>query len=302
MVRRWWVAAVVVTSVLAGCGRETPAREPGPPVWVEAECPRAQVGPGTEERGAIPDDFVTAHVLRCRSEVREVPGEGSWTFQVTEHAETSVASVASLVELLRGSSAALTADACRAMLVIPPYVLLVDAEGRAVLPAVPTDECGQPRQEIIDAVEDLPYRVVSETRLDQSQTERSAETGCSDPWKDMTAIDAGTAGAARPLWPEPVDSLRVCVYGAISGGDLPVGRLETAHELTSAPAADLVKALDGTGPAAACTDRHSRFAVLQPDGQASWATVELDGCRRVQRPDGTLGQLDARTIGLVTAR
>lgn len=41
-----------------------------------------------ETRGGIPDGFVAAWLLRCRDEVREVPGEGGWSVRVTERSDT----------------------------------------------------------------------------------------------------------------------------------------------------------------------------------------------------------------------
>lgn len=48
---------------------------------------------------------------------------------------------------------------------------------------------------------------------------------------------------------------------------------------------------------AACTVTHTRFAVLH--SRADSATVELDGCRRLLRPDNTFGQRDESTTALI---
>lgn len=303
MFRRSWVIAVGVTLVLGtamGCGRNAspPGRqgtdEPGPPVWAEPECP-APRPLQTEDRGGIPDGFVTAWVLRCRTEIREAPGKPGEIVRITERADTSAAD---LVHLLRRPSDPPSNGPCPLVAVFPPYFLLVDTDGRAILPAVPTNGCGQPRDDILDTLDALPFHTVSETLEHTTQSQLSAETGCSDTWKDMIALDADHArpAPARPLWSEPVESILVCVYDRISGSTLPVGRLDTGQEVTGAPAAALRDALDAAGPAADCSTPHTRFAVLTPEGLADWAMAELDGCQRVRRPDGTLGQLTTELI------
>ena len=93
--------------------------------------------------------------------------------------------------------------------------------------------------------------------------------------------------------------MRVCVYDPMPGKDVPGGRLRTARTIDGGAAADLVAALDKAGPAAACSVPHSRFALVAPGGPKSWAMAELDGCHRLLRPDGTLGQLDDRVVGLL---
>lgn len=243
----------------------------------------------------MPDDFVAAWVLRCREEVREVPGDGSWNVLVAERADTSAAD---LVDLLRGPSDSLADGPCRTIGIIPPYFLLVDDEGRALLPALPTDGCGLPREEVLDLVDTLPYRTISEERLSRTQSRTSAETGCPDSWKDTIAIDADQAqpAPARELWPVRTESLRVCVYGDITAGEIPTGELESGHVTQARPLRD---ALEDAGPALPCATAHTRFAVLTTEPEGGWATVELDGCRRLQRPDNTLGQLDQHTTDLI---
>jgi hypothetical protein len=247
-------------------------------------------------RGRIPEDFVTAWVLRCRSETRDVPGQGKKIFQIAERADTGAAE---LVARLRRPSEPRTDGPCPAIMVVAPYFVLVNADGRGILPAVPANACGQPNLELVKPLDSMAFRVLSEVATGQAQSQNSADTGCSDSWKDLVALEERTArpGPARHLWSYPVSSVRVCVYDRISGGDLPVGRLAGGRSLAAEDARLLLDALDGVGPAGACTAPHTRIAVVH--GGAQWAVAELDGCRRLLRPDHTLGQLDERVVALL---
>jgi hypothetical protein len=293
---RWMICVFAVVLVVAGCGSKTVPAAAGPPVWVEPSCPEKQelFPGGSVTRGSIPADFGTAWVLRCRTDVRDLPGKGKWQVQITERADTAAPE---LMEQLRKPSDERSEGACTLDFVVPPYFVLVDAGGKAILPAVPADGCGKPRQSALRALEALPFRAISETPLNQVQTPESAATGCASSWKDMLTISADSAepGPAAPLWSRPVSTFRVCVYDRISGGQLPVGQFSSARELTGEPARALLTALNAAGPAAACSAPHTRFAVLTAEGVADWATVELDGCHRLLRPDNTFGQLDAAT-------
>lgn len=287
----------LLLGVAVGCG--TPAGQrievDAAPVWVDPVCPGNAGAPlgMDDERGGIPDDFVTAWVMRCRDEDRDVPGDGSWTVRIAERADTPAAE---LVELLREPSDPLPdGEMCPAVAYVKPYFLLVDAGGRALVPDVPTSSCGQPRPGVKDFLDTLDYRVVAETRVARTQSQESVDTGCADAWKDGIAIGSPSPGPAAPSG--LTGEIRVCVYGAIDGEGTLVGHLEAGH---TAPAT-LADALDAAGPAAPCDKPHTSFAVLTTaGGNGPWAEVELDGCLRVLRSDNTLGQLDQQTIAMVT--
>jgi hypothetical protein len=261
---------------------------------MDQTCPSPEKVLDSPPRGGIPEDFATAAVVRCRQDVQEFPGEGTWTVMITERADTPASD---LIAELRQPSDTPSGDPCPAIAVFAPYFLLVDGAGRALLPAVPTDACGLPRQEVQKALDALSYTEVSRARVGQSQSQRSAETGCPDAYKDMITITEGTPAPARDLWPPDVATVGVCVYAV---ADSVSGRLETGLVLRGPLATALGEALNEAGEAAPCTSPHTRFAVLTPSPQAAETFLELDGCRRVLRPDNTLGQVDQQTIGLLT--
>jgi len=292
MLRRLGVAALVIGAA-AACGEPVAATKvaDAPPVWVKAECPTEDTF--STERGGIPADFVASAVLRCRSENRDVPGEGTWTVRVTERADGPVPK---LLDMLRKPSEPLPANTmCPAIAYSKPYFMLVDAEGKALLPDVPTAACGKPHDEVTRFLDKLAYQTVAETRTGQATSEQSNETGCSDTWKDTILLESPKAAQGGAMWPDPVDKLRVCSY-AVSGD---IGRLSNGFSLTGPEVSALRSALDTAGPAGECDTPHTRFAVVFPP-RGGVATVELDGCFRFQSSDNTLGQLNKDVVAVLT--
>lgn len=99
----------------------------------------------------------------------------------------------------------------------------------------------------------------------------------------------------------PVTRLNVCLYRTPGdGGGLPVGRFASGRTITGPSLRRLLRALHTAPPAAGCDRRHTCFAVLHP-AAGEVAYVEADGCHRLLRPDGNLGQLDAVTVRHLTA-
>lgn len=324
MVRKAGLATLLLVTVLSGCGTaatpggaqvtlapatgapDGPVRSgPALPGYAGSDCPKEAglanlfpAAPPPAEPGPVPDGFTPTWVLRCRTEVRDLPGQGQWNVVVTERADTAATE---LVEQLRRPSDPRTAEACTLELVVPPYFLLVDAAATAILPEVPTDICGKPRREVLELVNSLEYRTLAEAPVAQVRSPESVESGCSDSYKDVIALGhvgrAAPADPAHPLWPEPTPAtVQVCVYGQISAGELPAGTLTRGHTLDGDAASGLLAALRTAGPAAQCSTPHTGFAVLTVPGFSQPALVELDGCHRLVRPDNSLGQLDAATV------
>jgi hypothetical protein len=308
-----WQAGLITLALgllLAGCGKPltpgapsnvvvAPATAPadgqlGLPMFGPQSCPKDGV-PGVDgalptEESSIPEDFTTAWVLRCRSEIRELPDKGKWTVLITERADTPAAE---LVAELRKPSDPRTNNPCTLELVIAPPVLLVDRSGKAIRPVVPTDGCGKPRAEALASINGLTFRVLSETPVGLVQTPRSATTGCPDSYKDLIYLEPRAQPApARQAFPVVTKDVRICVYQ--SAGE--VGKLISGRTIGDGV---LVESLDKAGPAAACPTAHTRFATVSPVDSSEGVVVELDGCHRMLRADHTLGQLDAATVAKI---
>jgi hypothetical protein len=153
------VPAVLAAALLAtACGADEPPRQAAP-VRVAATCPPAgeQVG-----GGGVPADFRATAVIRCTSQVRQLPGRrGDWLVRVEERAAAGLERL--LAELRRPSDPRDPGRSCTLEQLIVPYFMLIDAAGQAMVPAVPTDDCGKPRPEIVEALNALRYRTVSVT-------------------------------------------------------------------------------------------------------------------------------------------
>jgi predicted small lipoprotein YifL len=304
---RWMLslATLLFVLTLAGCGKAAPPGSDGKaPVLVDPVCPDKPAAlPGDPnaprvETSVVPADFVTVAVVRCRSEVRDQPGQGKWSVQITERADSPATE---LVAELRKPSDARTAELCTLELVIPPLFFLLDPAGKAIAPAIPTDSCGKPRRDARAELDKLPFRTVSEKPVAQVQSPQSQGSGCADSWKDMFAIQAKDARRSTgSTLNTPVTTLTVCGYDKLTGDQLPVGHLSGSHAIDGEAARNLLAALDKAGPAADCGAQHTRFAVLTgPNNTGGHAMVELDGCHRLLRADGSLGQLDDATVLMV---
>lgn len=290
MLRQLGIAALVVGAVV-GCSSaaEQPKAAGEPPVWVDVACPSQDLFDASGKRGGIPADFVAAAVVRCRTEVRNASGEGVWVVRITERADLPVPK---LVEMLRRPSDKPSSGACATIGYIVPYFLLVNEEGRTLAPAIPTEPCGAPRREVLDTLDFLPYRTVTETPVAHTN---STSDGCYDRRKDVIATEPPKPAPATPVWSDASDSFSVCVY-KVSGE---AGKLETEFSLSGEEATALKAALSAAGLAEPCDRPHTRFATMRaPTG--SDALVELDGCHRFLRPDNTFGQLDEDVVAMFT--
>ncbi len=289
------VAAVLL---VAGCGSgngsgsTSPAPVSGPG---SARCPVDGLPEGT-----VPAGFATAWVLRCNNVVRPVPGEGRWSFLVTERADTGIDRL--LAALSRPDEDSPAGIACAGDGVGASPVALVDAAGRVVHPRLPRNACNEPQRQVDDALAALRFREVKATRLHQEQSQQSIDTGCGQMWTDLNdEMLMGRPAAARPMWPKAPGAVLVCLWQP-PGSGLP--RLLAARTVVGAELTSLLARLDRVpAPAKPCTVPHHRFALIEyvRNGQFdSAAYAELDGCRRVMRPDRTLGQLDQATADLIT--
>jgi hypothetical protein len=299
------VAAVLLT---AGCGSATgPGNGSGQGSGSTGDGPAPVSGPGSARcpieglpEGTVPAGFATAWVLRCSQVERRVAGAGRWWFRVEERADTGLDA---LLAALRAPDGTIRpGTACAGVGVGASPVALVDAAGRVVHPRLPRDGCDQPQRQVSEALAALRFRELKATRLHQEQSQQSIDTGCGQMWIDLNdEMLTGRPAADRPAWRKVPESVLVCLWQP-QGSDQP--RLLAGSTVAGAELAGLLARLDRL-PAGkvACTVPHHRFALieyLRHGGFDSAAYAELDGCRRILRPDHTLGQLDEATAELIT--
>src|SRR6185295_13397090 len=100
MLRQLGIAALLVGAAV-GCAPDRSSTAGEPPEWVDAVCPGQDLFGSSEKRGGVPADFAATAVVRCRTEVRTKPGDGTWVVRITERADLPVPK---LVEMLRRPS------------------------------------------------------------------------------------------------------------------------------------------------------------------------------------------------------
>jgi hypothetical protein len=269
--------------------------------------PGAPAPPGLECRGvtggSLPADAAPSAVLDCLPITGHMPGDGEWLFRVDRRATD----LERLVAALRLPSKPRTHGGECTTDVRGPVVVLLEVEGRVVPVDPPRDECHHPRPEVIAAYKALHWTETGRTPLQRKRSQAAVADGC-EIWKDMLAIDAGTA-ASRPGGPGAVPTrgeLRVCRYRSV----YPAGWKPASNVVVDGVPLDgfvpaggvrdrIVAGLSDAGPAVACDQRHTRFAIVfVGTGQAY---VELDGCLRVLAPDGTLRQGTRDLVTLLTS-
>ncbi|CCH20901.1 hypothetical protein [Micromonospora lupini] len=320
---------------LSGCaGPANSPRDPGPAEIVEKwtscaeSAPRAGVvlpvppgsaGPsaaspggatpaGVEPKiGRIAPAFVPVAAVLCGREVR--PGAGGGREQVaTERRADEIGALVAALRLsdqVRGRGEV----ACTADLVIPPWLALLDDQGRWLRPYVPTDVCGKPRPEVRAALDGLRLTTVDSRTVGLVESSEAETAGCEQRWSDMVWVEThlGRPGRVVPGADPTVGPLRLCVYEvppSERGGGKPAGDFVYGGPLPTERQTKALRALTTTRPAADCATPASRFAVLRSldGGEPEWY-VELDACRRfvvVAAAGGTqLGQGDATLAALL---
>jgi hypothetical protein len=199
--------------------------------------------------------------------------------------ENRTTDVTALVAALRLPDEPRTADLCTLELYVPPFLALLDEQGRWVQPGMPLNSCGKVRREVRDALDKL---AVPETE--------AAEAACSRQWADMVWVTGqlGAAGQGQPAvvppgFDGPVE-VRLCVYRVPEnqqGSGKPAGDLVSGRSLSEPQWAAVKREIESAPAAPDCQTPASRFAVLHFG--AGQLYVELDGCRRLLAPaaDGT---------------
>ncbi|MFC3500937.1 hypothetical protein ACFOOK_08180 [Micromonospora krabiensis] len=313
MTRRLAVAtAGILGVVLTGCGADGPTGErlrgDGPLRVTERwsscadEAPATGMLPaGATDAPTLPlldDTFTPVAVILCGQQVQRRPDGG----QELVATERRAGEVTALVAALRLPDEPRYEGPCTLDMVIPPWLALLDQQGRWVRPGIPVGPCGKPRTEVTEALDRLSTTTVATRPVQEVESSEAAAAGCAQRWADLVAVQVATGGRTGPVSGPPAYAdrivLRLCVYQVPErerGSGKPAGDFAYGRILTPDQAEAVTGALAATGPVVACATHAGRFAVLRPArGPGADVYVELDGCRRVlvTAPDGSasLGQ------------
>jgi hypothetical protein len=196
-------------------------------------------------------------------------------------------------------------------LYLPPFLVLLDAQGRWVRPGLPSDECGKVRAEVRDAVQGLRLTPVTSRPIQEIESSEAAAAGCSQQWADMVWVAGGSGVTGEPaVVPPGFDGpvrVRLCVYrvpAGQQGSGKPAGDFVSGRYLSGEQWAGARREIESAAPADPCTTPASRFAVLHIG--AGQLYVELDGCGRLLATtaagDETLRKASPALLALLTAR
>ena len=239
-------------------------------------------------RTALPADFHPVAAVRCMSRSRMVPGDGEWSFADADRADSGLAAMLAALRLPPQPTPT-GQYACPAVGILVPPFALVDASGAVVAPILPQSFCGQPLEQVLDAMNALPWRTETEQKTTRLQTQAELDTGCSPAYKDLFALPVLTtprpwSEVRAPAAPGP---LKACVY-TVPGDPKTTDPQFASGTTFSSAEVDAVDqalaAMDGTAPAPACATVATRFAMFTGLG-LNYAVIELDGCHRIQWPN-----------------
>lgn len=271
------VAAGLVLAI-AGCAHSTGTPVVNP-VWHSCAADRDPNGGGTDALPRLDASFAPVAAVICRTVDQKRPGGGTDQLAVEDRATD----VTALVTALRLPDGKHTDGGCTLDLVVPPWLVLLDAQSRWIRPGVPIDGCHHPRREVLNAISALHTTRVSSHLLRTVISDGAAASGCGQDYSDMAWAQLRndpTRTAAPTAVPTPAAPVKVCIFrvpASERGGPKPGADYESNLTLTPQQWDAVEHELTHAGPPAPCRTSASRIAVLD-DG----TVAELDGCRLVR--------------------
>ncbi|MCU1593153.1 MAG: hypothetical protein JWO12_545 [Frankiales bacterium] len=283
---------LLVGLLLAGCGNasvaarsEGPSSPPAAPTFspspLPGTVPESQACPNLEPEHLPSDQDTVTDAFICEQGARTVPGDGIWSFSSVKRLTSG------LNELLRAYSKPDDTTqppggaVCSAVGTSPLTVWLHSDRGTSAVRAT-REVCGEPTKEAAAAYAALSTTVVSETKLQQVQSQLSIDSKCPEAYKDVLSLeeqDGRKQENSRTL-PTPVSGrASVCTYTVEvdKDGDR-VGRLTKHHDLDAEQLKTLNEALTHVKVDGTCS-RHDQtgFALLDT-GKPDPLFIALGGC------------------------
>ncbi len=244
-------------------------------------------------------DFTPVAIVVCGNAVQQRAGGGEDLVAVEQRSED----VAAVVAALRMPDEPGTTGPCTADLPAAPWLAVVDAEGRWMRPGIPLSPCRKQRAEFRRAMDALPLTTVATRTIAEITSAEAANSGCSQSWKDVIAIETTSGPGLRSGKPEPFPAgpVRLCVFEVSQEkGD---GEFAYGTVLPEDRRVPIEQALLKAGQPEPCNVHASRFALVWSASGADPLTyVELGGCHRIMSTGigGTvLAQGDAALAALL---
>jgi hypothetical protein len=282
----------------SGTPTPVPTTTAGPPI-VPGQ-PACDGWPADAARGMLPPTFVPVEVLRCVGGYQTIPGKGQWQTATLQRADKDLAALIAALRLppvLRTPRGML----CPALAMLPPQIAVVNAEGKTLVPRLPTSGCGLIQGQVLTALAELQWQTVSVRLIAQVQTPAETANGCAPAYQDPFALaESSRLSRGGALYAAAPAALRICVYASDTG--MNTTQFLRGTTVTGSTVSALLTGLSGPRSTAGCTLPHAMFAVVSDDNAGSSVVyVELGGCNRVYRYESLSGGLLGMATGQASA-
>lgn len=152
--------------------------------------------PTSAPQGPLPATFVPVEVLRCQLGTTTVAGKGVYVSATLERATEDLQI---LVDALRRPSGhMLPGTICPALAMIPPQLVLIASNGATISPRFPVNECGIIQQEVLSALNELPWHAVS-VRLLNPLPDISVTAPAPNASGPLSGGTSGTSGTEKGI-------------------------------------------------------------------------------------------------------
>jgi len=273
-------------------------------------CPQSSTDPAIDKlrtltsEAALPKGFSAVAVVRCFVDQHAVAGDGTWQFAVAQRASSGLSEFLRLLQQPSASAPARATIACPADLLLVPDFGLVGSDGTVVRPKLPLTVCGQPLVNVLSALNGLPWKTETETKVTQVLTQTEVETGCPSAYKYLPGLKNGADAIpwSQVKHPAPNPVTVVCVFRVdATTYPYPDGLFVAGKKLTGVQGTAALALAEGasTADSAAktpCSGNATRFAVLGSGNELQYL-LELDGCHRLMFPNDYLA---TGPVGLFT--
>jgi hypothetical protein len=254
----------------------------------------------------LPKGFDAVAVVRCFVDQHVVAGDGTWQFAVAQRASSGLAEFLKLLQQPSASAPARVTIVCPADLLMVPDFGLVGSDGTVIRPKLPLTVCGQPLGNVLTALNGLPWRTETETKLTQVLTQAEVETGCPSGYKYVPGFKSGadTIPWSQVKQPAPNPITVVCEFRVDETTyPYPDGLFVVGKKLTGAQGTSALALVEGASTADSavngpCSGNATRFAVFGSGNDLQYL-LEVDGCHRLMFPNGYLANGPAALFTLL---
>jgi hypothetical protein len=141
----------------AGSGKPLPI-DPGGPM-IPAGGAACSGWPTNATRGILTAFFTPVAVERCVTSFQQIAGKGEWETATLEKSTDKLATLTAV--LMRPSTGHQPDIMCPEFAVIPPQIVLISADGKELIPQLPTASCGTVAEQVLTTLATMAWQPVS---------------------------------------------------------------------------------------------------------------------------------------------